>query len=230
MIRYVLATLFLSLLALAGRADPVDQLKAFPALLKLYQAYPTYRAGLSRYAVSQGFKRPVESVATVIHETIHIDSVVHEGYFVDGIYYEPYLRKDAWPGLTNSQVLPYLQPDERGVIYSLYALNTPNNHLGNLIDEINAYGHVMPFICRYEPESKEKQIENLIGFLHLTEGYLRLLRGALSAEYSRFASQREARGAFELIVQRSWKALRDCGVSETSIPSREASYFMSRAK
>ena len=223
--------LVLGTLGSAHANEPLNDLRtAAPALYKLYQSYPSYHKDLGDYANKQGYRRPVENLATVVHEIIHVDSFSHQGYFVDGVYYEPHVRADAWPSLTNEQVRPYLLGDERGVIYQLYALNTPRNHLGNLVDEINAYGHVLPFVCRMEPESTEKQVKNLIGFLQLAEGYLRVLRTAMPKEYAAFTKSVEARGAFTLIVQRAWKALRECGVSEQSIPVQEAAWLMGRPR
>lgn len=209
-------------------ADPLAALQqSSPALHTLYQAYPSYHQAFADYANRQGFRRPIENLATVVHEIIHIDSLVHQGYFIDGTYYEPYLRKNTWPNLTNEQVRPHVQENERGVIYQFYAINTPRNNLGNLIDEINAYTHVLPYICHNEPESTEKQVKNLIGFLYLTEAHLRTLRTTQPVEYTRFSNQKEARGAFTLVIQRSWKALTDCK-SQVAIPSQEAAYFISQ--
>jgi len=225
-----MALVFAALLLIASYAHAIEPLAALkeinPSLYKLYHKYPIYHDGLRDYANKQGFRRPVENLATIVHEIIHIDSFVHEGFFVDGVYYEPYLRKDAWPSLTNEQVRPYLLDHERGVVYRLYALNTPHNHLGNIVDEINVYGHVLPFVCKAEPESTEKQVKNLIGFLHLAEGYLRTLRTMMPGEYARMGHNKETRGIFALVIQRAWKALRECGVSDHAIPAQEAAYFM----
>lgn len=216
----------------SASTSPLEALKqSSPALYALHQSYPTLHKVFSDYAVKQGFRGPVEGLATVVHELIHVDSASHQGFYVNGIYYEPYLRRDAWPSLTNEKVRPYLLDQERrGPIYQLYALNTPNNHLGNLVDEINAYGHVLPFVCRNEPESTQKQVTNLIGFLNLTEGYLRTLRTGLPNEFERFAANREARGAFSMVMQRAWTALRECGVPDGMIPAQEAGNFISWPK
>lgn len=199
-----------------------------PALYQLYKDHHHYHQALSDYAKTQGFRRPIENLATVTHEIIHIASAVHEGYYIDGTYYEPYLKQGSWPNLTNEQVRPYLQNHERSNISNLYANNTPKNHLGNIVDEINAYTHVLPYICQHEPESKEKQIKNLTGFLHLTEAYLRTLRTALPTEYHRFTQEKEARGAYKLIMQRAWKSLNQCGVHSDTIRAQETMYFFSR--
>lgn len=199
-----------------------------PSLYALYQAHHHYQKPFTEYATRQGFRRSYENLATVVHEIIHVASATHQGYFIDGTYYEPYLKTGAWPALNNEEVRPYLQHHERGLITNLYANNTPKNHLGNIVDEINAYTHVLPYICQHEPESAEKQIKNITGFLHLTEAYLRTLRTFLPAEYHRFTQEKEARGAYKLIMQRAWKSLKECKVQANTIPSQETIYFFSR--
>lgn len=227
----MLAAFAIGLAMLGARAGETMQLHALqqsaPALYTLYGKYPSLHPVFERYAANQGFRRPAESLATVVHELIHVDSAAHEGFFVDGTYYEPYLRRDAWPSLTLAQVLPYLTEQERqGPIAGIYARSAPGNGLGNLVDEMNAYGHVLPFVCRLEAESCGKQVTNLLGFLSLTEGYLRTLRTGQPAQFQRFAQNRQARGAFTLIVQRAWAALRASGVSAAQIPAQESSYLM----
>lgn len=217
----------LALMGAAHAAAPLAVLKqSSPALYKLYQTYPSYHQTFVDYANRQGFRRPVENLATVVHEIIHIDSHVHLGYFIEGVYYEPYLTRSAWPSLTNKDVQPYMTGAEQGVIYRYYVLNSPDNHLGNVVDEINAYGHVLQFVCRNEPESADKQIANLAGHLQLQEAYLRTLRLRLPAEHTRLARTRESRGAISLISQRAWAALKGCGVAEAAIPGQELIYFL----
>ena len=216
-------------------ATPLATLKqTAPTLHTLYQAYPSYHEPFAKYAKNQGFKRPIENLATIIHEIIHIDSAVHQGYYIDGIYYEPYLRADAWPKLTNEQVRPHIQDQERSVITKLYANNTPKNHLGNIIDEINAYTHVLPFICKNEPDSTEKQIKNLTGFLYLTEAYLRTLRTHMPTEYQRFTTSKQARGAYTLVIQRAWTAIKSCTPNDNPLNrkdlTQESTYFLMQPK
>lgn len=216
-------------MGVASAAEPLDTLKsANPGLYALYSNYQAYHEGLGDYAARQGFRRPYEHLATVVHELIHIDSAVHQGFYIEGTYYEPYLAAGAWPSLNNEQVRPYLtEPERSSNIYRLYVLNTPSNHLGNIVDEINAYSHVAPLVCVYERESAEKQSRNLTGFLHLVEGYLRTLRTRLPGEYQRLREHREARGALTLILERAWAALRVCGVRE-GVPGGEARYLTGR--
>lgn len=226
MSRVLLPWIALAIAGIAGAAEPLELLRQYPALYRLHQSYPAYHRAFADYANMQGFVRPIENLAVQVHEILHVDSFSHQGFFVDGVYYEPYLRNDAWPRLTNRQVEPHLQEIERGVIFRRYARNTPNNHLGNVVDEINAYAHVLPFVCRHEPESAERQVANLLGFLHLAEGYLRTLRTALPADYVRFAGNRASRGALVLIVHRAWKGLQECGVPADTIPAAEMRVFM----
>jgi len=209
-----IALLFSLVISSNAQAGPsaLDALKASnPTLYGLYQAYPGHRHALERYADTQGFRNPVERLGTVIHELVHIDSLTHQGFFVDGVYYEPYVRRDAWPALSNKDLVGVLPDSEKGAIFRLYVMNAPGNHLGNVIDEINAYDHVLPFVCQYEPSSTEKQVSNLVQFLTLAEGYLRTLHATQPANYQQFAQSREARGATVLIIQRARAALQKCG-------------------
>ncbi len=201
-----------------------------PWLYGLYQAYQPYHAGLREYARHQGFQGPFEQLGTVVHEIIHLDSFRHRGFLVNGSYYEPYVAVHAWPNLTNEQVMPYLMPRERGVIFDLYMRSTPNNHLGNIVDEINAYGHVLPFICQHESTSTGRQARSLIGFLHVAEVYLRTLRTIMPGEYQRLTQQEEARGAIILIIERAWSALRQCGTPDAEIPAYEVSEFITKVR
>lgn len=206
---------------------PVDILREQrPTLYKLYADHHSYRDALGEYAYRQGFRKPFENLGTVVHEMLHITSAVHQGFYIDGIYYEPYVRPDAWLPLRNKDVRNYMVGEERGPIYSVYAANTPQNSLGNVLDEINAYSHVAAFICRNEPESSEKQVRNLVGHLHLQEAYLRTGRTFLPQDYLKMAESREARGAIETLFGRAVQALRACGVADVGIPSREVTFFL----
>lgn len=215
----------------AAWASPAEVLKAqYPALYKLYVSNPALNGPLGDYALKQGFRKPFENLGVVIHERIHVESAAHQGFFIDGVYYEPYLNRSSWPNLTNEQVRPYMRPEEKGVIYSLYVQNTPDNHLGNVVDELNAYGHVLEFICKNEPESTEKQVRNILGFLHLQEAYLRAIRIAMPEDYKRLAYNRQSRGAVITVTDRAWKAMQVCGFTATQIPSQEVEYFAAVVK
>ncbi len=228
----MLAGAFLLCVVSAAIAEDATRALAHwsPSLHRVYLAYQPYHAALGEYARRQGFHGSFERLGTVVHEIIHLDSFRHQGFFVDGSYYEPYVKAQAWPGLTNQGVAPHLLPHERGAVFDLYVRNTPQNHLGNIADEINAYGHVLPFICRHEPTSTGKQVRSLIGFLHIVEGYLRTLRTVMPGEYQKLAASRETRGALVLIIERGWAALRECGMSNAAIPVSEATQFIAQAR
>ncbi len=222
------ATLWAVGSAEAGTAIILEQWS--PKLYAIYQTYPQFHTKLAEYARKQGFRQPIEEMATVLHEIIHIDSFVHNGFFVDGTYYEPYVSQGAWPALTNEQLAPHVLPHERGIVYDAYVRRTPKNHFGNIIDEINAYGHVLPFVCEREPTSTGKQVRNLIEFLRLAEVYLRTLRVLMPIEYQRLTVRAEARGALVLIIERAWAALRQCGIADAAIPADEAREFIANVR
>ncbi len=230
--RVIVAGVLILCVASAAIADDAAKALALwsPSLHRVYLAYQPYHSALGAYARRQGFVGPFEQLGTIVHEIIHLDSLRHQGFLVEGSYYEPYLRAQAWPGLTNRKVAPHLLPHERGTVFDLYVRNTSENHLGNIADEINAYGHVLPFICKHEPTSTGKQVRSLIGFLHIVEGYLRTLRTVMPGEYQNLAAHRETRGALILIIERGWAALRECGVSDAAIPAHEASQFITKAR
>jgi nitrogen regulatory protein PII-like uncharacterized protein len=219
--------LFGSCSAQSIAVSPLDALRVQePALYKLYIANQRYVKQLTEYAYIQGFRRPIENLGTVIHEMIHIDSAVHEGFFIDGIYYESGVNPAAWPKLTNKDIAPYVAASERELVYRIYVLAVPGNHLGNVVDEINAYSHVLEFICRNERDSAGPQIANLMGHLQLQDAYLRILRTMMPTEYQALSYSRESRGAIVTITKRAWKAMRACGIASKAISSQEVSRFM----
>jgi len=230
--RFIVGFVAASIGGTAVAGAPVDALRAqAPTLFALYQEYSSYQSALGEYANRQGFRAPYENLATIVHEMIHIASAVHRGYYIDGTYYEPYLSREngsapAWPALKNKDVYPYVLPDEKGVIYSVYMPSTPNNHLGNVIDEINAHAHVAAFVCENEVDSGAKQVRNLMGHLHLQEAYLRVLRLSRQADYRALVADRESRGAMVSITAKAWDALKRCGVPEAAIPAKELRYLM----
>lgn len=223
--------MFATLLAFASNLNaqvlPVDILRQqYPALYKLYRDSSRYARPLADYATRQGFRQPYENLGTVLHEMIHIASAAHDGFFIDGIYYEPYLQCGAWPSLSNADIDKYLTPQERTIISAIYLPNTPNNNLGNVLDEINAYSHVAQFICDNEPLSAEKQVRNLLGHLQLQEAYLRVVRTTSPVEYRQLAASRQSRGAMVTLNARAVQALRACGVGEVRIPAAEVEYLL----
>lgn len=197
-----------------------------PELYKLYQRNAGYHAAFALYAQRQGFRGPVEQLATVVHELIHVDSAVHSGFFIGGTFYEPYLRPDAWPALSNAQIAGEMQPEEKGNIYQFYVLASPKNTIANIIDELNAYSQVATFICQNEPSSSDKQIRNMIGHLNVLEAYLRTLRTKAPDDYKKMARNKEAKGAMTTIVSNTRTALGNCGVDSRKIPRQEANFFL----
>lgn len=226
--KYFLCLLLSAFAAVSSAADsPIQLLKdQAPELYKLYQRNVAYQSAFTKYAQRQGFRGPVEQLATVVHELIHIESAVHAGFFIGGTYYEPYLRADAWPALSNSQVAGEMQPQEKGNIYQFYVSNSPKNTIANVLDELNAYSQVATFICKNEPTSGEKQIRNMIGHLNLLEAYLRTLRSKIPDGYRELARNRESRGALATIVSNTRVALGNCGVEIRQIPRQEADFFL----
>lgn len=219
---------FCGMKAAVAAAGPEEVLQsAYPKLHELYVESQTYASGFREYASRQGFRQPFENLATVVHEMIHVASAVHAGYFIDGVYYEPYVSSGAWPRLTNKDVQPLMQLEERGIIYRVYMPSTQGNNLGNVLDEINAYSHVAEFVCKNEPGSGGKQVANLIGHLHLQEAYLRVARMTRPAEYKMMSESRAARGAIRTLFERAVRGLRACDVPDISIPRKEALYFIS---
>lgn len=222
------AVVWLMLLAplLAAADSPAEILRVeVPILYRLYAAYPEHHGKLDEYAVRQNFRRPFERLGTAVHELIHIDSYAHQGYFIEGVYYEPYLKRSTWPALSNKDMLQFVKPEDLAGIYYSYVGNTPGNHLGNVVDEINAYGHVLPFICRHEVESAPTQSSNLLSFMKLQERYLQTLRERFPDEYRTLRTSIEARGVMGEVTLRARKALRACGVQEIAIPYQEMAYF-----
>lgn len=217
----------LALPSAVAAESPLELLKSqAPEMYKLYQRNAVYHAAFAQYAQRQGFRGPVEQLATVVHELVHIDSAVHAGFFIGGTYYEPYLRADAWPALTNAEVAGAMLPQEKGNIYQLYVLNSPKNTLANVIDELNAYSQVATFICRNEPQSGEKQTRNMVGHLNLVEAYLRTLRLQRPDDYRQMSRNRETKGAVLTIVSNTRIALGNCGVNSFAIPKNETDYFL----
>lgn len=210
-----------------ANANPLGQLRTQePTLYKLYADNKQYSDALKDYARQQGFRNPYENLGTVIHEMIHITSALHQGFFIQGIYYEPYLRNSAWPSLRNRDIAPFLYPGEQSVISAVYLPSTPNNSLGNILDEINAYSQVASFICQNEPQSSKKQATNLSGHLSLLGAYLRAARLRFPAEYQNVLVSRESAGAVDTLYNNAVKALAACGVSAPKSSNAEILYFL----
>jgi len=214
-----------------ANASPLDELrKEEPALYRLIDEYKSYHSQFYKYAMQQNFVQPYESVATVAHEIVHLASATHQGYFIDGMYYEPYVGASNWPSLRNRDIAPLMRQEERGIISSVYMRATPANNLGNILDEINAYTHVLSFVCRHEPTSVGRQVINLIGHLNVVEAYLRVTRTSRPDEYMVLLQNRLSSGAIYTITSRAWSALQNCGVPTTQQPRVEVLHFLSLRK
>lgn len=197
-----------------------------PSLYKLYREYEPLQKTLADYANRQGFRSPFENFGVVLHEMIHLKSVSNSGFFLDGIFYEPYLNASHWPNLKNADVAIRLLPSEKSLITSVYFQTTPDNNLGNIIDEINAYSQTHIFICRNEPQSIDKQRVNLVGFLRVLEAYLRILRITSPKEYEKFVNDAQGAGAVDTFVLKAWEALASCGAPIATFRFPEAVQFI----
>lgn len=198
----------------ASAATPLEVLrKSNQSLYTLYQVYAPNHKQLSDYAIMQGFQRPTENLATVLHEIIHIDSFAHQGYYIGGTYYAPYLTPSAWPTLNNSGLLPDLSADDitaLGPIYAAYMPNAPKNTIANELDEINAYTQTIPLICANAPQEVAKHLQALTGHLTLVDIYLRTLATTYSSQYRQLANNLTSRGALETIVANAYTTLNQC--------------------
>lgn len=213
--------------SLAANDEPLEALKQQnPTLYNLFRQYDSLEKTLSKYASNQGFRSPFENLGVMIHEIIHISSATNAGFYLDGIFYEPYLEPSHWPNLKNTDVLLRLTANERSAITSIYMTATPNNNLGNIIDEINAYSQTHVFICRNEPGSIDKQRANLIGFLRVLEAYLRTSRTTDSKGYETFANDAQGAGALNTFVLKAWEALATCGAAVRTFRFPEAVQFI----
>lgn len=208
-------------------------------LYRLYEKYPNYHKQLANYANIQGFSLPVENLATIVHEIIHIDSFTHKAYWFDGTYIEPYLISPAWPTITNQLLAPYITTADRralGPIYPAYFTNTPNNTLANIIDEINAYAHTVPFICDNAPAQAPRHLQALAGHLALADIYLRTVAQTNPAQYQHLTQNLIARGALETIIANAYKTLNHChqlGIPEADprlVPKHYTQAFASQPK
>jgi hypothetical protein len=188
-----------------------------PMLYRLYEEYKSVVPTLTNYINSQGFKLPVENVAGVAHELIHIASAAHFGYYIEGTYYEPYLNQSKWTNIRNADITKNIRSEERSNISELLVRPNPKNGLGSILDEINAYTHVLLFVCRNEPGSTNKQISNIDGLLKIVEVYLRTIRIEAPNQYINLLNDRESSGAIETIMQRAWLKLRECDTSRNYI-------------
>lgn len=184
----------------AENAAAMDALKRYsPALNSLYLRSGTYQQMLSHYADTQGFRAPYEHLSTIVHELIHIDSAAHKGFFIDGDYVRPYITDSGWTALSNRELDLSHYPANPAT--GVYVRNTPDNRLPNILDELNAYTHVLRFVALNEPASLNKQVANLIGHLYLAQAYA----DALSQKGLSLSP--EARAIAQRVVQRARTAI-----------------------
>lgn len=224
----------------AGATTPLEALKSSnPNLYALYQAYSQNHAQLADYAIMQGFQRPTENLATVLHEIIHIDSHAHRGYYIGGAYYAPYLSPNAWPTLNNSALLPSLSAADissLGPIYTQYMPNAPKNTIANELDEINAYAQSIQLICANAPQEAAKHLQALTGHLALLDIYLGTLSASYAPQYHQLVNNRTSRGALETIVANAYTTLNQCyrqGATDSDprgIPKTNTQAFAATAK
>jgi hypothetical protein len=212
-------------------AAPIDTLRSQePQLFALYEEYHSYASGLEKYANQQGFRSPYENLATVVHEEIHIAQASHQGFYIDGIYYEPYLAAEYWPSVRNRDVIKYVLLGERSLITQVYMPSTGDNGLGSILEEMNAYTHVLPFVCKNERTSASKQVTNLRGFLLVLEVYLRTVRTNSPREYQALLENRFSAGAIQTLTERAWHSLAVCGYTEADFKFPESSAFINSRK
>ena len=198
-------------------ATPLEDLQAFsPTLATLPAEYPQQVPQLQTYAKSQDFTDPHEQLTVVVHELIHIASAAHQGYWVRGTIYDGYTRH-YWQGLKASDVDP--TPGERNqmaAILNNYWERNPANDMGNVVDEINAYGETVPFVCAYAPTRASRQVQPLIGHLTLLNAWLRAFRTLNHSRYVELQSTNATRGIIDLTVHQAWQTLSQCGVRQIS--------------
>lgn len=213
----------------AGEAPLALLARQQPALYQLYQRYPAVIEALGRYAGQQGFRRPVAQLATVVHELIHVDSAAQRRYFIGGSYRAPYLTASAWPALRNAEIAPAMPAEQRGLVYSGYLRATPANGLGNVLDEVSAYGQVLGFVCTNEPESARMQAASLVGHLQVVETYLRVARLQHPQQYLALRRQPRSLAALREITGLAQQALRGCGMPDGEVPQAEVAYLLATA-
>ncbi|MCD5327844.1 hypothetical protein ACFFU8_09585 [Chromobacterium piscinae] len=208
----LLPILLLPCLAAAGPM-PLSDLHNFNAsIAALHQIYKQQVPALTKYAEQQDFQHPYEKLAIVSHELIHIASAANVGYWSNGQIlagYEP----AYWVGLKNRQIQP--TADEQGqlaAVWEGYVKRTPNNTLGNVLDEINAYSSTVGFVCKHAPQDAVRQIAPLMGHLTLMNAYLRNYRLVLPNRYSQLQQNLVIKSIIESMATQGWKALANCKI------------------
>lgn len=182
----------------------------YPSLARLFTEYrASYGNNLGYYAQIQGYKNPHEKLGTVVHELIHLDTAAKGGYWTP--------RGNATIGVSSFATLNHFQieklrrPEERmGLVYQSYVIQTPRNHLGNAVDELNAVIHTADFICRFEPASRKRQLDLLEGHLGNVLTFLRI-SSEQYPEVNALNKQHDQKNLIEMLVIASLRLIPLCG-------------------
>lgn len=182
---FKLLPMILGLVGAFACAQPVPEIYRYYA--------PLYAAQLSDYARAQGFTEREEEKAVIAHELVHIAQAHNQGYYVDGGYIGPYLLDPVWKDFqlpSNREVVASLAYEQRnGFIQRIYAGNTPDNTIANVIDEINAYRLTAPWVCLKSSKDRcQKQIVSLSGQIELAAQHLHYFRKMDPTSAERFRS------------------------------------------
>lgn len=224
----VVVTLATPIHAADQSATSTALIQSLPAHLRtLYHAYPNLHATLGQYADSQGFRRPQERLATIIHELIHIDSASRGAYVVHGLAYDPYGDYTSWPTYRLSDFRDAItrvpgshhQDLISTPVFRLYVGNAPDNRLANLADELNAYGQTVLWLCERRtipgvPDESNQSVQSMRDMLRLTNAFLGYLRTSAPSQYAALhGAQRPARNLLALTIISAQAALAQCGLS-----------------
>jgi hypothetical protein len=226
----ILSIILITTTAYSGPAENNACPEFSEAHQKLYEEYQTGEAILKQYAYNQGFRGACEQRLVALHEMVHVDSAIKEAYFDRGKYVVPYLFDSAWTdlGLTNWDVLDKKTTAEYhkiGSVVARYLRDTPDNHLGNIVDELNAYGQTLLYTSPKEKGALKKQIVNLKGHLAVVEVYLRLLEEEHPKKYVIFTKDKAGR-VLRLMCINAWKTLAKAGVDKDDVSLDRAARFI----
>lgn len=226
----ILSIILISTTAYSGTSTPPACPEFSDAHQKLYAEYQTGKDILKQYAYNQGFRGACEQRLVALHEMVHIDSAIKEAYFDRGKYVVPYLFNSAWTnlGLTNWDVLDRKTTAEYhkiGSVVARYLRDTPDNHLGNIVDELNAYGQTLLYASPKEKGALKRQVSNLKGHLAVVEVYLRLLEEEHPKKYVIFTKDKAGR-VLRLMCINAWKTLAKAGVDKDDVSLDRAARFI----
>jgi hypothetical protein len=110
-------------------------------------------------------------------------------------------------------------------VVARYLRDTPDNHLGNIVDELNAYGQTLLYASPKEKGSLKKQVSNLKGHLAVVEVYLRLLEEEYPKKYVIFTKNKAGR-VLRLMCINAWKTLAKAGVDKDDVSLDRAARFI----